>query len=273
MRVYITGHKGQLGRALHQRLPAADGADLPEVDISHPGLHRRRGCGLAARPHHPLRRHDRRRRRRPPARAGLPHQRPRHAERRPRRRARRCRPAAHQHQRSLRRRQGQPLLRVRRHRSHQRLRALQARRRVVCQHTSSSASTSCAPAGSPRPAAATSSTASCSWPTSAAPCASSPTRSPTRPSSPTWPTRCVRLIATERYGLYHLTNAGYCSRHEYAARILALAGRGHIPVEPITLADYPRASAPPPFWRARQHRRRRPRPHPAARGKTRSPIF
>ena len=47
----------------------------------------------------------------------------------------------------------------------------------------------------------------------------------------------VRLITTERYGLYHLTNAGYCSRHAYAARILALAGRGHIHIEPITLAD------------------------------------
>jgi dTDP-4-dehydrorhamnose reductase len=57
----------------------------------------------------------------------------------------------------------------------------------------------------------------------------------------------VQLIATGRYGLYHLTNSGYCSRHAYASRILALAGRGHVPVEPITLADYPRASAPPPF--------------------------
>ena len=57
----------------------------------------------------------------------------------------------------------------------------------------------------------------------------------------------LRLIETERYGLYHLTNAGFCSRHEYASRILALAGRGHVPVEAITLADYPRASTPPPF--------------------------
>ena len=57
----------------------------------------------------------------------------------------------------------------------------------------------------------------------------------------------VRLIATEHYGLYHLTNAGYCSRHAYASRILALTGRAHIPVEAITLADYPRASTPPPF--------------------------
>jgi dTDP-4-dehydrorhamnose reductase len=57
----------------------------------------------------------------------------------------------------------------------------------------------------------------------------------------------VQLIATGRYGLYHLTNSGHCSRHAYASRILALAGRGHVPVEPITLADYPRASTPPPF--------------------------
>jgi dTDP-4-dehydrorhamnose reductase len=57
----------------------------------------------------------------------------------------------------------------------------------------------------------------------------------------------VKLIATQRYGVYHLTNAGYCSRHAYAGRILALTGRSHIPVEPITLADYPRPSSPPPF--------------------------
>jgi dTDP-4-dehydrorhamnose reductase len=57
----------------------------------------------------------------------------------------------------------------------------------------------------------------------------------------------LRLIRTRRYGIYHFTNAGYCSRHEYACQILALSGRGHVPVEPITLAQYPRASTPPPF--------------------------
>ena len=57
----------------------------------------------------------------------------------------------------------------------------------------------------------------------------------------------VRLIGTGRYGLYHLTNAGYCSRYDYARKILALSGRGHIPVEPITRAEYPRPSTPPPF--------------------------
>jgi dTDP-4-dehydrorhamnose reductase len=57
----------------------------------------------------------------------------------------------------------------------------------------------------------------------------------------------VRLIHTGRYGLYHLTNSGYCSRHDYARRILDLSGRGHIPIEPIILAEYPRASTPPAF--------------------------
>jgi dTDP-4-dehydrorhamnose reductase len=57
----------------------------------------------------------------------------------------------------------------------------------------------------------------------------------------------IKLIATEHYGLYHLTNAGYCSRYDFARQILAMSGRGHVPVEPITLADYPRASTPPPF--------------------------
>jgi dTDP-4-dehydrorhamnose reductase len=57
----------------------------------------------------------------------------------------------------------------------------------------------------------------------------------------------LKLLATEHYGLYHLTNAGYCSRYEFARKVLALSGRQQVPVEPITLADYPRASTPPPF--------------------------
>jgi dTDP-4-dehydrorhamnose reductase len=57
----------------------------------------------------------------------------------------------------------------------------------------------------------------------------------------------VRLIGTGRFGTYHLTNAGHCSRFEYARRILQLSGRGHVPVEPITLADFPRPSTPPRF--------------------------
>lgn len=57
----------------------------------------------------------------------------------------------------------------------------------------------------------------------------------------------ARLIRTGHYGIYHLTNEGACSRYDFAVRILELSGRGHIPVEPITLAEYKRASTPPPY--------------------------
>jgi len=57
----------------------------------------------------------------------------------------------------------------------------------------------------------------------------------------------IKLLQTERFGIYHLTNAGYCSRYEYARKILELSGRGHIPVEPITRADFARPSTPPEF--------------------------
>lgn len=57
----------------------------------------------------------------------------------------------------------------------------------------------------------------------------------------------VKLVGTGRFGIYHLTNAGYCSRYEYARHILDLTGRSHIPLAPITRAQYPRPSTPPAF--------------------------
>jgi dTDP-4-dehydrorhamnose reductase len=57
----------------------------------------------------------------------------------------------------------------------------------------------------------------------------------------------IRLVETGRLGTFHLTNAGYCSRYEYARKILEETGRGHVPVEPILLAQYPRPSTPPKF--------------------------
>lgn len=53
-----------------------------------------------------------------------------------------------------------------------------------------------------------------------------------------------KLIQKPIYGIYHLTNDGYCSRFDYAARILGLMGKG-IPLEPITSQDFSRASKPP----------------------------
>ncbi|MBN1218010.1 MAG: dTDP-4-dehydrorhamnose reductase [Anaerolineae bacterium] len=56
-----------------------------------------------------------------------------------------------------------------------------------------------------------------------------------------------QLIRTRVYGIYHFVNAGHCSRYDFAKEILRLSGRGDIPIRPITLADYPRASTVPPF--------------------------
>lgn len=53
------------------------------------------------------------------------------------------------------------------------------------------------------------------------------------------------LIETQHYGIYHLVNAGACSRYEWAVEILRLANIPR-PVKPITLSEYSRASTPPP---------------------------
>jgi dTDP-4-dehydrorhamnose reductase len=57
----------------------------------------------------------------------------------------------------------------------------------------------------------------------------------------------ARLLRTGHYGIYHLTNSGVCSRYDWAVKILELAGRGHVPVEPITTDQWPRP-APPPLY-------------------------
>jgi dTDP-4-dehydrorhamnose reductase len=55
----------------------------------------------------------------------------------------------------------------------------------------------------------------------------------------------AKLIRTDHYGVYHFTNEGVCSRHDFAVNILELASRGHVPVHPITSDQYARASNPP----------------------------
>jgi dTDP-4-dehydrorhamnose reductase len=55
----------------------------------------------------------------------------------------------------------------------------------------------------------------------------------------------AKLIRTDHYGIYHFTNEGICSRYDFAVKILELAGRGQIPVRPITSDQYTRASIPP----------------------------
>jgi dTDP-4-dehydrorhamnose reductase len=56
-----------------------------------------------------------------------------------------------------------------------------------------------------------------------------------------------QLVQTGAFGVYHFVNSGVASRFDLAREILRLSGRGHVPVEPITLADFPRPSTPPPY--------------------------
>ncbi len=61
-------------------------------------------------------------------------------------------------------------------------------------------------------------------------------------ASPTWTVdlagAVVRLIQEPAWGVYHLTNHGYCSRLEWAAEILRLSGLEGIPVEAITQREF-----------------------------------
>lgn len=55
----------------------------------------------------------------------------------------------------------------------------------------------------------------------------------------------ARLVATGHYGIYHLTNAGFCSRFEFAREIMRLAGKPGLTISPILSAEWPRPSRPP----------------------------
>lgn len=55
----------------------------------------------------------------------------------------------------------------------------------------------------------------------------------------------ARLAATGHYGIYHLTNAGFCSRYEFAREIMRLAAHPELPITPILSAEWPRPSTPP----------------------------
>lgn len=61
-------------------------------------------------------------------------------------------------------------------------------------------------------------------------------------ASPTWTVdlaQAIARLARERAaGIFHLTNAGSCSRKEWAEEVLRLAGLNGIPVEPTTQSEY-----------------------------------
>jgi dTDP-4-dehydrorhamnose reductase len=57
----------------------------------------------------------------------------------------------------------------------------------------------------------------------------------------------ARLVELPFDGTYHLVNEGACSRFEFAAEVLRLAGRERSVLRPIRLADFKRDSVVPPY--------------------------
>lgn len=57
----------------------------------------------------------------------------------------------------------------------------------------------------------------------------------------------VKLIETDRYGIYHFVNEGGCSRHELARYALDRAGYEATPIEAITSQMWQRDSTPPEY--------------------------
>lgn len=70
-------------------------------------------------------------------------------------------------------------------------------------------------------------------------------------ASPTWTVDLAEAIATlvrtKVYGVYHFSNAGWCSRLEWAVEILRLAGMTVVPIEPATMAAFDLPYRKPPF--------------------------
>lgn len=57
----------------------------------------------------------------------------------------------------------------------------------------------------------------------------------------------VQLVASGQYGIYHFGNDGFCSRFDMAREILRLSGRQSVTIEPVALSEFKRDSTPPPF--------------------------
>ncbi len=57
----------------------------------------------------------------------------------------------------------------------------------------------------------------------------------------------VEVAKSGRYGLYHTTNAGFCSRFDFAREILETAGMAEVPVKPILYSDLNLPCPRPPY--------------------------
>ncbi|MBM3157959.1 MAG: NAD(P)-dependent oxidoreductase, partial [Chloroflexi bacterium] len=58
--------------------------------------------------------------------------------------------------------------------------------------------------------------------------------------------KIARLIATEHYGIFHITNRGACSWYEFTKEILGLAGL-NTPLTPITSDQFPQKAKRPRY--------------------------
>jgi len=56
----------------------------------------------------------------------------------------------------------------------------------------------------------------------------------------------LQLIQTEKYGIYHASNSGYCSWHEFAQAIFETAGL-QVNVLPVTTEQFPRPAKRPAY--------------------------
>ena len=62
-----------------------------------------------------------------------------------------------------------------------------------------------------------------------------------------------QLINTRRYGTYHLSNSGICSRYEFARVALDAIGLASRPIEKISSSEFQRKSTPPPYCGLQNH--------------------
>ena len=56
-----------------------------------------------------------------------------------------------------------------------------------------------------------------------------------------------KLLATKKYGLYHLSNEGIASRLEFAKKAFDLFQVNNVQIIPVPLSKFQRASKPPLF--------------------------
>mgnify|MGYP000975262925 CR=1 FL=1 len=55
----------------------------------------------------------------------------------------------------------------------------------------------------------------------------------------------IELVKTEKYGIYHATNEGYCSWHGFASEILRVCGLSSVKLYAVTSEAFKRAAARP----------------------------